>query len=348
MTEFIHSFSFSKSKAQKNLKFISLSLVLFQSSVAMEPLPPFSASSFHNNYSLSEIKESALTSDIDEIDKIAINHSILSYHAYERHLNKHEWDPNNPKLGPSKQWSSTIEDIKQDWTFYDVDGKTGFDLYLCPSLVALVGYNPNLNMMTIAYRGSQKLSDWANNLNSSRCAPEGVLAPFDLHAGYVEVFEHSKDSLLRTIGKALSESTDNTKKELTVLCTGHSLGGATATIAAYYLADQHYFSNIHLRVFASPPIGSSSFNNWMQKHLASAKVFTRETDVFPSWSPSCIGLTLIGKQILLPSYGDSATSHQISHDNRKYRRGIYEALGIEYIKLYRRFIVYPFGIITEW
>lgn len=277
--------------------------------------------------------------EIDPIDKIAIDHTLYAFNAYDKEKRKDQPTEDTRIIGITKKWNDFPASILQGWSFYKIMGETGCHQLslVSESLLGVVGYNSDLNMLTIAYRGSQQNSDWANNLNPGRRILENANNEFYLHAGYAQAFEASKSSMLDAITVALSSVSSETREKTTVVCTGHSFGGATATIAAYYLADLKHFNHIQLRVFGATPVGTSTFNDWMMKNLEVAKTIIRNADVLPALLPSSYWCRLTGKQIILPpQLDDSVFNHAKAHDNRRYQQEIYEALGLgeTYVKLF--------------
>jgi len=62
--------------------------------------------------------------------------------------------------------------------------------------------------------------------------------------------------------------------------TGHSLGGAIASLIALYLQDKGY-KNISCRTFASPAIGNKSFRKIMEKEFPDFERYVYDLDYVP-------------------------------------------------------------------
>lgn len=107
----------------------------------------------------------------------------------------------------------------------------------------------------VSFRGTQFLSakDWRSNLNRS-------LLTFDfggVHAGFADSFAACRHTLCR-----------NVPKDRPVLLTGHSRGGAIATLAAAWMRDQGY-SIAGVETFGSPRVGDAKFVAYYDKMLHS-------------------------------------------------------------------------------
>lgn len=274
---------------------------------------------------------------IDIDDQTCADHMVMVFHAYDQSFMKQEVDFSKPvdisshflKIVPYKITRDALEgDLYGGWTFKPFYGKTGIKIYswdwAVDSLIGMIGYHKERNIISIAYRGTQQFSDMWNNVNFGRrkCdyAPDTIL----LHSGYLDIFEASLPSLLHELNQMIPPPEENVK-DPKVLITGYSLGGAVASMASLFLRKHFPESEIRLSVFGSPCVGTVEFNEWLGKSQITAKSFVRKTDYTP-FNPSCYGLIHTGTYIELPDYGDRALAWPMAHDCRKYQRAIYEHL----------------------
>ena len=109
----------------------------------------------------------------------------------------------------------------------------------------------------LVFRGSDGTADWIDNLKfGKRKSPAGWFKKrYRLHQGFMEQYESIKPKISRIL-------TDYTVKEIVV--TGHSLGGALATICA---ADLSKFFNVELITFGSPRVGTPLFARYVNKSI---------------------------------------------------------------------------------
>jgi V8-like Glu-specific endopeptidase len=123
----------------------------------------------------------------------------------------------------------------------------------------------------VSFRGTESVGDWLANLNvASRTRPYGVV-----HRGFLGAFQAVEGQLL-----AVLEASPNRS----LLLTGHSLGGALATIAA---AEWHQRFNVRwIMTYGQPAVGRSNFEQFMQRYDASFFRFVNDDDVVPRVPPN--------------------------------------------------------------
>ena len=136
--------------------------------------------------------------------------------------------------------------------------------------------DPGSDTTVIAFRGSGSLTNWLTNLNVVSENRDGM----SVHAG----FDDAAAALQPCILNYLQE---HHGKRSTLMVTGHSLGGALATLTAHELRSQgHVTGPIALVSFASPRVGFGQFRD----HFASqfpqgAWRVTRPDDVVTNVPP---------------------------------------------------------------
>lgn len=106
--------------------------------------------------------------------------------------------------------------------------------------------------LVITGQGTTTLRDWAMDFQIWRTKVP-YLNNVLVHTGFVKVYDSIKDELHTTITQILSKH--NIQR---ILCTGHSLFGAIATIAAVHCGIL-YDLPIHCVSFGSPRVGYTSF-----------------------------------------------------------------------------------------
>lgn len=126
----------------------------------------------------------------------------------------------------------------------------------------------------VAFRGTESLGDWLGNLNAiSTTRSYGTV-----HRGFLGAFQ-VVDSRLRHEMAALSNRP--------VLLTGHSLGGALATIAAAEWAGQVNISGIY--TYGQPAVGKGTFSSFVAQHFAGRFFrFVNDDDVVPRVPPTYV------------------------------------------------------------
>lgn len=288
----------------------------------------------------------ANATQVDLIDKHCSDLSVAVFQAHQSYLNDgrpddHRIDLNRPstyegsflRTVPVRIDRSTTQDYFSEWDeFLPIYGKTGLDHSWTGdkrqhSFLGMIGYHPSENLLAVSFRGTRENQDWWNNANLNRRKPEHMEESVRLHSGYLDIFESCLPSLGRQISKIVDELPVNTQNDMHVAVTGHSLGGAVAAASIPFMRARFPFQYMSLRIFGSPKVGGDDYNQWLRDRVVKTKSFVRETDISPA-NPSGYGLTYLGETITLPHYDDPWYIWPRAHDDRKYRRGIYESLGL--------------------
>ncbi|GEM_PF-837994 len=159
--------------------------------------------------------------------------------------------------------------------FFDVDETQGF--------IASVD-----DVVLVAFRGTESLGDWLSNLDlASRQWP----GHGELHNGFLACYERVKNLVLAEVSKG-----GRAKK---LWLTGHSLGGALATIAAADLTSAHVVAGVH--TFGQPRLGDQSFQRFIEQHLPNKFFrFVNDDDIVPRIPP---GFEHVGKLIHFDAQG---------------------------------------------
>lgn len=285
---------------------------------------------------------------VDSIDKHCIDMSVAVFQAHQSYLNDGRPDAYRIDLNKSSTYDgcffravpvridrSTTPDYFKDWgELLPIYGKTGLDHSWTgdqrqETFLGMVGYHPQENLLIISFRGTREYQDWWNNANFNRRKPEHMDDRINLHAGYLDVFESSLQSLARCITELIEDLPISIQDEVYVAITGHSLGGSVAATSIPFMRQRFPFQCMSLRMFGSPKVGGEDYNQWLKDKAVTTKSFMRETDLSPA-NPSGYGLTYLGDTITLPHYDDPWYLWPKAHDDRKYRRGIYEYLELPY------------------
>ncbi len=302
-------------------------------------------------------------------DQIAINQAVCVLHAYAQKLQK---KPVNLEVEVTEKLiMGTLVHIPKDpsllqgWEFFPFNGKTGFKSwgkgYLKQSsMLGFIGLNKQEKLVTVVFRNSRRLTDWVHNLQWSFKKSSHVNYEGNLHEGYSAILVTCKDEideLLKTIIK-----NNNINNDYKILITGHSLGGAMATLLATYIADHTFYTqyftkkNLHLVTFAAPYVGTKcnqfDFQSWLAQRIGYLKCFERSTDIAPfftqisqlklrkkSWHIS-LSTNIKPVPITTPTklfhFDDSRFDFRQAHTISKYRKAIYIELAEPYSPLYIR------------
>lgn len=110
------------------------------------------------------------------------------------------------------------------------------------------------NDIVFTGQGTTSLKDWSIDFQLWRKRVP-YLNNTLVHAGFIKAYESIRSGVHKEMSRLLSQAD---RKFDRILCTGHSLFGAIATIAALDFALK-YELPIHCITFGSPRVGSSGF-----------------------------------------------------------------------------------------
>jgi hypothetical protein len=120
------------------------------------------------------------------------------------------------------------------------------------------------NYLIVSFEGSRGNEDWRRNLDAFRKVK--ILGGIKIHNGFFRQFKEVRGQLAEEILKY-------TKKDILVF-TGHSQGGALATLSAYFM-DVKVFAKYGLPLlvtFGSPRVGNRKFaKNFLKKTIDSRR-----------------------------------------------------------------------------
>lgn len=122
----------------------------------------------------------------------------------------------------------------------------------------------DMKTVVIAIRGTQSFRDWAVNMKTAPTSPRGFLDdPFNLcHAGFLSVAQKMVRPVASRLRDLLAE--DPSRSNYSILITGHSAGGAVAsllychmfaaTVGSELTHLRTFFRNVHCVTFGAPPV----------------------------------------------------------------------------------------------
>ncbi len=128
------------------------------------------------------------------------------------------------------------------------------------SFLSWVFYMPALQAVVVTFRGSKNVQNFLTNLafGKSTCSLGGMQCG-QLHRGFLNLWLSHRAKVFAAVQKAARQY-----KSSRLYVTGHSLGGAVATIAALdfanaFRAPSSSIKRIHLCTMGSPRVGDSTF-----------------------------------------------------------------------------------------
>lgn len=146
----------------------------------------------------------------------------------------------------------------------------------------------NTNFYILAFRGSESKQDWILNFKTAKVPYQVETSPTDITDKQNQAMVHKG---FNEYAKLALEVTDQQGKKLTdflvedpsapILITGHSLGGAVATLYASRLLDLGVpAERIQVITFGAPEVGNSAYANKFQDRLPLLRI-TSSQDLIP-------------------------------------------------------------------
>ena len=126
----------------------------------------------------------------------------------------------------------------------------------------ILGIHQKEYTLYLAFRGSSNIQNWLDNIQFSRICPYESSPDVCVETGFYKVFEYMKEDIMKEL-ILLSEKYDIQN----VVCTGHSLGAAVATLFAYHIQEEYNeILEVSLITFGSPRIGNKVFVDQGPRH----------------------------------------------------------------------------------
>ncbi|GIL50707.1 hypothetical protein Vafri_6821 [Volvox africanus] len=145
--------------------------------------------------------------------------------------------------------------------------------------------------LVVSFRGTEKFADILTDVAMAPCKFNPILeddkyAQIFVHGGFMNALK----SVHQELGALVRAITSEQDQPWQVEVTGHSLGGALATLAAYELAvfrnQAGKVKSVKLYTYGCPRVGNNSFAKDFDKVLRDAWRITNRLDLVPSVPPS--------------------------------------------------------------
>nr|KAJ3421731.1 hypothetical protein HK105_002470 [Polyrhizophydium stewartii] len=216
-----------------------------------------------------------------------------------------------------------------------------FSAAVCACVVAI---QPSSKSIIVIFRGSSTPGDWAKNLDfgldaatwiqASWAAPRNlgsrltgarlaIPSGLKVHGGFQDVYLGVRTTVQNTIADLLAQNPG-----FSVYFTGHSLGGALASLAAIDYLDLHGTSNAantFLYTYGQPRTGNDVWANWVSTlPFGSISRVTKKNDPVPHLPPESFsyrhfkqeyGINASGQSVSCTNTGDAGEVSDCMNDN---------------------------------
>ncbi|NUU62041.1 lipase family protein [Paenibacillus agri] len=129
----------------------------------------------------------------------------------------------------------------------------------------------------VAFRGTISTTNWISNAMAMQIKPDFIKEDCLTHRGFTNIYSSAREGILSTLGRLSPEKI--------LYITGHSLGGALATLCAIDVAANTNHTSPNLFTYGSPRVGDpefvKAFTKYVRKSSRIANIFDLVTYVPP-------------------------------------------------------------------
>ena len=172
---------------------------------------------------------------------------------------------------------------------------------------ALMGFNDETQNIFVAFRGSENILNWLDNIQFRKISPfedENI----KVEKGFYKAYQYLKPDLLNKLNTLKEKYNTNN-----ILLTGHSLGASLATLFGYdILSNYHDYILNYLITFGSPRVGNSYFVEDFKQYNLNHYRITHYYDMVPHLPQEFLGYLHIPSEIW---YDEANTKYQLCNDN---------------------------------
>jgi len=139
--------------------------------------------------------------------------------------------------------------------------------------------------IVFSFRGTRGVANILQDLKYFQAAPfHNEIPDAMVHQGFLEAYMSLRDSIISAAGELSKRF-----PKLPLLVTGHSLGGAIATLAAVDFALNKTVTNeVLLWTYGSPRVGNDAFADFIDSKYVNATRVTYKRDPIPHLPPKVV------------------------------------------------------------
>lgn len=123
----------------------------------------------------------------------------------------------------------------------------------------------------IAFRGTISTTNWISNVKASQKKFKYIKEECLTHRGFTDIYSSARNEIISTINRLSPDKT--------ITITGHSLGGALATLCAVDIAANTSYKSPNLFTFGSPRVGDPAFTKAFTQYVRNSYRIANPFDV---------------------------------------------------------------------
>ncbi|KAH7082972.1 Alpha/Beta hydrolase protein [Paraphoma chrysanthemicola] len=176
---------------------------------------------------------------------------------------------------------------------------TEFENSLATDVTGFVATDTTNKLIVLSFRGSRSVRNWITNVNFP-AGPTSICPTCASHLGFWGSWLEAQTPVLAAIKKAQAQY-----PTFRIVATGHSLGGALASLAAGVLRSQG--TTVDLYTYGAPKIGLEGISQYLsQTNRGSTYRVTHKADPVPKLPPALLGFRHISPEYYVTSGNGAA------------------------------------------
>ncbi|KAF1974427.1 alpha/beta-hydrolase [Bimuria novae-zelandiae CBS 107.79] len=169
---------------------------------------------------------------------------------------------------------------------------------LATDVTGFVALDPTNELIVVSFRGSVSIQNWITNIDF-KAVSTNLCSGCTAHRGFYQSWLDSRSAVTATVNSLVAAN-----PRYKVITTGHSLGGAIATLAAADLRNSGY--PVALYSFGSPRVSSSKLANYITAQPGGNYRITHWNDPVPNIPPILMNFAHVS-----PEYYINRPNHQV-------------------------------------
>ncbi|EAT86333.1 hypothetical protein HBI56_100220 [Parastagonospora nodorum] len=178
---------------------------------------------------------------------------------------------------------------------------TEFENSIATDITGFVATDTTNKLIVLSFRGSRSIRNWITNLVFPTI-PTTICPTCLASKGFWSSWLEAQSNVLAAIATAKAQYPD-----YKIVATGHSLGGALASLAAAVLRSQG--TTVDLYTYGAPKIGLESISQYLSNTTMGATFrVTHKNDPVPKLPPALLGFRHISPEYYVTSGVDVAVT----------------------------------------
>ena len=166
----------------------------------------------------------------------------------------------------------------------------------------IFGFNNDIQSIFVGFRGSSNMQNWIDNIQCKQISPYNDKSIY-VEKGFYNLFSSLSVNIYSILDRMTKKYNTNV-----VFVTGHSLGGALATLLVFDIQYYQYNYNVYsLITFGSPRVGNNEFSDMFTNYKITSYRVTHYHDIVPHVPEEFLGYRHIMQEIYFSENNDEYT-----------------------------------------